>query len=252
MSSSPASGTVVRNAASTPPRTALIGGTSLLESPCFRHAGRQKVVTAYGEVELVVRGELIFLQRHGLESYTPPHRIDHRAHIAALHAAGVKRILAVGSVGSLRPEIAPGSVLFPDDFYAPHLAISFFEDARGHRTPGFDRPWREQLLTVWRQQGLPTPPVDGGVYWQTIGPRFETPAEVRAHQPMAHLVGMTLAAECILAGEMEIPYAALCMVDNYANGITDAPLTYAAFKEQVRANEERLVKNVDALLTALA
>ncbi|MBF0152486.1 MAG: MTAP family purine nucleoside phosphorylase [Magnetococcales bacterium] len=232
------------------PRTALIGGTSLLESQRFRNAQRCTITTSHGTVPLLFQGELIFLQRHGLDGYTPPHRIDHRAHMAALQAAGAERIMAVGSVGSLRLDISPGAVVFPDDFYAPHLAITLFDDARGHRTPGFDRPWRERLVTIWRQQGLPAA-IDGGVYWQTIGPRFETPAEIRAHQPFAHLVGMTLAAECILASEMEIPYAALCMVDNFANGITDHPLTYEAFKEQVRANEKHLLAGVDALLIGL-
>ncbi|MBF0177211.1 MAG: MTAP family purine nucleoside phosphorylase [Magnetococcales bacterium] len=232
------------------PRIALIGGTSLLESREFHRGKHLTQATAYGEVHLLLQGELVFLQRHGLDGYTPPHRIDHRAHVAALHAAGVTRILAVGSVGSLRRDIPPGSIVFPHDFYAPHLSITFFDDSRGHRTPGFDRPWRDHMLAIWRQCGLPEP-VDGGVYWQTIGPRFETPAEIRAHQSIADLVGMTLAAECILAGELSIPYAALCMVDNHANGITDHPLTFEAFKEQVRVNKEKLLTCVDTLLTGL-
>ncbi|MBF0136090.1 MAG: MTAP family purine nucleoside phosphorylase [Magnetococcales bacterium] len=232
------------------PRTALIGGTSLLESRRFRNAERRAVATPYGEVYLLFQAGLIFLQRHGLDAYTPPHRIDHRANMAALQAAGAEQILAVGSVGSLRRDIPPGAVVFPDDFYAPHLAITFHDDFRGHRTPGFAGPWRERLLALWRQQGLPAP-VDGGTYWQTLGPRFETPAEIRAHQSLVHIVGMTLAAECILAGELDIPYAALCMVDNYANGLTDHPLTYADFKAQVQTNEQNLVQGVDGLLSAL-
>ena len=60
---------------------------------------------------------------------------------------------------------------------------------------------------------------DGGVYWQTIGPRFETPAEIRLIAAHADLVGMTIASECIVAGELGLAYAAVCVVDNLANGI---------------------------------
>lgn len=232
------------------PRTALIGGTSLLESPLFAGAARRTEKTPHGPVVLMEHGELLFLQRHGVESYTPPHLINHRANLKALQQAGAERILAVGSVGSLRLDIPPGAMVVPDDFYAPHLGLSYFEDVRGHRAPAFDASLRQRILSVWQRSSLP-PPVAGGVYWQTIGPRFETPAEIRAHQPIAHVVGMTVAAECILACELEIPYAALCMVDNYANGLVAEPLSYEAFRQQVRANEARLLLTVETLLQGM-
>ena len=62
---------------------------------------------------------------------------------------------------------------------------------------------------------------DGGVYWQTIGPRFETPAEIRMIAPHADLVGMTIASECVIAGELGLEYAAICVVDNLANGLAE-------------------------------
>ncbi|MBF0294325.1 MAG: MTAP family purine nucleoside phosphorylase [Magnetococcales bacterium] len=231
--------------------TALIGGTSLLESMRFRDAAPRRIQTPHGSVTLLERNGLLFLQRHSLGSYTPPHLINHKANLHALCQAGVKQILAIGSVGSLRLEIPPGTFLLPDDFFAPHLNPSFFEDARGHRTPGFHQAWRARILDAWRKTDLP-PPHDGGVYWQTLGPRFETPAEIRFHQPHVHVVGMTVASECILAGELEIPYAAICVVDNLANGLTPEPLTFAAFKQQVRANEQQLLLVLETLLLTLS
>lgn len=219
---------------------ALIGGTGLLHSEWGARAVRREVVTPYGEVTLLDAGGWYYLQRHGLDGYTPPHRINRLAQLAALQQLGVERILAVGSVGSLRLELPPGSLVVPDDFYAPQMVTSFFDDQRGHRTPGFDPQWRREVITRWQSLALP-PLVDGGVYWQTVGPRFETPAEVRFHAPFCQVVGMTVATECALAGELSIPYAALCMVDNYANGIQPDLLTLEGFYQQVAVHREGLV-----------
>ena len=97
-----------------------------------------------------------------------------------------------------------------------------------------------------------TPIVDGGVYTQTRGPRFETPAEVRALAQVGDLVGMTVAAECILTREVGLAYAAVCVVDNLANGLGDAPLTIEEFQAGVAANRTALLADLDAVLPALA
>ncbi|MBF0184860.1 MAG: MTAP family purine nucleoside phosphorylase [Magnetococcales bacterium] len=229
---------------------ALLGGTSLLEAAPLQRAVRREVETTYGVVSLLQQGDLYFLQRHGLDGYTPPHRINHLAHLLALQQVGVRRILAVGSVGSLRLPIAPGMLLLPDDFYAPQVNPSYFADQRGHVPPGFHRGWRNEVLQAWQKSGLPLPH-DGGVYWQTTGPRFETAAEIRFMAPHVHVVGMTIAAEAILAGELALPYAAVCMVDNYANGLVAVELSYQSFKAQVAANKQTLLITLQKLLEEL-
>ena len=81
------------------------------------------------------------------------------------------------------------------------------------------------MIEAWRASGQA--PRDGGVYWQTRGPRFETPAEIRLIAAHADVVGMTIASECIVAGELGLDYAALCVVDNLANGIGAGELDVA-------------------------
>jgi purine nucleoside phosphorylase len=107
------------------------------------------------------------------------------------------------------------------------------------------------VVTTWRWPTA-TAVVDGGTYVQSTGPRFETPAEVRMLAAFADLVGMTLAAECILAGELGVRYAGLCTVDNLANGLGAAPLTEAEFRAGVAANQQRLRGDLEAFLPALA
>ena len=93
---------------------------------------------------------------------------------------------------------------------------------------------------------------DGGVYWQTIGPRFETPAEIRLLAAHADVVGMTVASECVLARELGLAYAAVCVVDNLANGVGDHPLTIEEFERGKAANRDRLLGALGAVVPELA
>jgi len=193
------------------------------------------------------------LQRHAAEdpaTYVPPHLIDHAANLRSLLAAGCDRVLAVCSVGSLKEEIAVGSLVCPDDFVALQLGITTFDDARGHMPPGFDGEWRGRVLAASRSAGAPFE--DGGVYWQTTGPRFETPAEIRLLAAHADLVGMTMASECVVAGELGLSYAAVCVVDNLANGVGEVALDVEELEADRARNTGRLAAALEALLEELA
>jgi 5'-methylthioadenosine phosphorylase len=138
-----------------------------------------------------------------------------------------------------------------DDVYAPAATTPFYDDERSHVVPACDGEWRATVLAAW-QATTSTPIVDGGVYAQTRGPRFETPAEVRALTRVADLVGMTVASEMLLCSEAGLPYAAIAVVDNLANGLGETPLSIEEFAAGVAANRDRLVADLDALLPALA
>ncbi len=230
-------------------RLALVGGHSILDSEFAAGARRVDVDVADSTVAVLDAGDHVVLQRHGLDRYTAAHAVDHRANLRALAQLGCDRIVALSSVGGLRPELGVGTFLAPDDFIALHLGLSFFDDDPGHRVPGFDAAWRERVVQVWSQH------VDlrsRGVYWQTIGPRFETPAEIRLLAVHADVVGMTVASECVLAGELGIAYAAVCVVDNLANGVGSAPLTVDEFEAGKAANRSRLLAALDVVLPELA
>ena len=184
------------------------------------------------------------VQRHGngQGSYVLPHQIDHAANLRPLVEQGCDRVLAIGSVGSLRAELEVGSLLCPDDFIALHLDASIYDDERAHSAPGFDVRWRAEVIEAWAAGG--EAPRDGGVYWQTIGPRFETPAEIRLMTPHADLVGMTIASECVIAGELGLEYAAICVVDNLANGLAEGELSVEEMEADRLINElARLAAN---------
>jgi 5'-methylthioadenosine phosphorylase len=228
-------------------RLAVIGGTGVRDSALARDAQP----FAVDGVALVDAGAFVFLQRHGTATYIRAHEIDHAANVRALAAAGCDRVLGLSSTGALRIDWPVGTVVCPDDFYAPQVNPSLYDDGRSNTIPGFDPGWRTAVLDAWRANAA-TPIVDGGVYTQSRGPRFETPAEVRALARIGDLVGMTIAAECILAKEAGLAYAAVCVIDNLANGLDAAPLTMLQFEAAVAANEAALLADLARVLPVLA
>jgi 5'-methylthioadenosine phosphorylase len=233
-------------------RLAVIYGYSLPEG-AHPVEGERVQIDAGGSrpIEAIDAGKIVALPRHGFDRSVPAHLVDHRANVRALCELGCGRVLALGSVGSLRTDLEVGSFVCPDDFYAPETAPSFYDDPRGHSVPGFDLDWRAAVLGAWRERSE-TELIDGGVYAHTLGPRFETPAEVRALARIADVVGMTLAAETVLAKEAGLAYAAVCSVDNLANGISEAPLTVEEYRSGRDRTAAVLKDALEAALPALA
>ena len=194
-------------------------------------------------------GDAALIPRHG-DPYVQPHRIDHAANMRKLLDAGCDRVLALGSVGGLHRELDVGTFVCPDDFIALHAGRSAFDDRRSHLVPGFDAEWRGRVLGAWSGSDA-IPLCDGGVYWESIGPRFETRAEIRLIARHADVIGMTIASECVIAGELGLPYAAVCIVDNLASGVAERELTVEEFQAGRARNRERLGEAVGAIVPAL-
>ncbi|HLC66326.1 MAG TPA: MTAP family purine nucleoside phosphorylase [Candidatus Nanoarchaeia archaeon] len=222
----------------------IIGGTGLFHAKAFSEAKWEVVKTEYGEVRILDRSPVILLQRHGSPPL-PPHAINHRANIAALEEEGVTRIVAFNSVGSMKPALKPGTFVLPDDFISP-WDIPTFYDQECHFTfcPQIDPQLQVLLGAVLKKLGIPH--VGKGTYLQTRGPRFETKAEIRMFSKFADIIGMTLGSEATLAAEAEIPLAAVCAVDNYANGIRG---TVREAELEMRRSEN--VLHIDRILGAL-
>jgi len=192
--------------------------------------GKVGLILGSGAAGMDVPG-VVAINRHGDQEYVLPHLIDHGANLRRLADAGCDRVLGVASVGSLRPELVPGTLVCPDDFIALDTGpLTTLSGREAHRVPGFDTGWRARVIGALREHAEVR---DGGVYWQVAGPRLETRAEVRFAAAHAEVVGMTVASECVIAGELGLAYAAICMVDNYANGVAATELTL----EEVEAGQ---------------
>jgi purine nucleoside phosphorylase len=228
----------------------VVGGGGFETLAPWAEATRRDVGSERGPVGLLEGDGYLVLMRHGIDSYTPAQRLDHARNLAALIEAGCDRMLAICSVGSLHPDLGLGSFLCPDDFIALTKVDAAFDDERGHVIPAIDPVWRRLVLEAWKAAADPQVR-EQGVYWQSLGPRFETPAEVRLIARHADVVGMTMASECVAACQLGIPYAAVCIVDNLANGIDGQLLSQADYEAGHEANRERLAGAIEAALPAL-
>jgi 5'-methylthioadenosine phosphorylase len=220
----------------------IIGGTSLLFST-LPSLEKKQVDTPFGNGELLI-GDVALLMRH--QQDLPPHRINFRANMAALAIAGVDRIIAFGSSGSLNRDIAPGTLVIPTDYLSTADIPSIHDHSIAHVMPELSPELSQELHRLIPEARL------GGTYVQTRGPRFETVAEIAALLRSADIVGMTLASEATLACELGIPFAAICTVDNYANGLADGILTWDEVLEISRQYRKRTGKILNTIIRQMA
>lgn len=213
-----------------------------------------RVLPEFGGVPIAIveDGEHVMLYRHGLDEYVPPHRIDHAVHVKALAELGCDRLLAISSVGALRTDLPVGTIVVPHDFIALDQPPVVAVELQGqHVVPGFTPDWRARVLGEWSAAATGRV-VDGGVYWQANGPRFETPAEVRMIAAHADVVGMTVASECVAANQLGVAYAAVCVVDNLANGLDTERLTREEYERGQVANQPALLGVLTRVISALS
>ncbi len=158
-------------------------------------------------------------------------------------------MVAICSVGGLKPSHGVGTLLVCSDFWCPWDLRRVYEDARAHVMPALSEPLRRAMLDIVRGAG--EHPLPSGVYANARGPRFETRSEIRLMADYCDVVGMTAAHEAAACCEVGVPYAMLAMVDNFANGVGSETLTVDAFHAAQAANLVRLERCVEALLAAL-
>jgi 5'-methylthioadenosine phosphorylase len=227
-------------------KTGIIAGTAFGRIGLSGQATPVEVPTRFGKVTLLEFEDIVFLPRHGIDDSTPPHRINHRAHLSAFKDLGVPRIIGVNSVGSLKREIPPKTILVPHDYINLWGIQTLFNDEIRHITPGLDEDLRRLILKVAKKRKIEI--ASRGVYIQTTGPRLETRAEIQLLRQFGDVVGMTMANEATLSRELFIPYVSICSVDNYCHGISDTPLSAEEILRNARTNMEKVKSLVLAIV----
>lgn len=227
-------------------RLGIISGTIALQEKGVLPDPEEKwIETEFGHALVQVTSKIVFLPRHGGDPkrHILPHLINHPANMMALKSLGVREVIGINSTGSLRLKHKPGTLVIPDDFIMFNPGPTVFSSKPVHITPTLSKEVRERWLDAAR--GCAIDVVDGGVYWQTTGPRFETKAEIMVMSQAADLVGMTMASEAIVAQELDMAYGSLCSVDNYAHGLEDKELTMDKILWHARRNAESIVRIVN-------
>lgn len=200
--------------------------------------------------------ELVFLARHGYGHTIPPHEVNYRANLWALKDAGVHEVISVASVGGIRRDLDPGRLLVPDQIidYTSARSSTFFEGTEApvvhvDFTLPYSEATRARILAAARACGEEV--FDGGVYAATQGPRLETAAEInRLERDGADVVGMTGMPEAALARELELDYATIAVVANYAAGRGDSSKSISL--EHIGAVLEDAMGRVRGIIESLA
>lgn len=211
----------------------------------IKNAPEREVNTEYGVVTVKEFSPWVVICRsfYGGRFYLP-HEYRSAAHIAALKSLGLNEVVGVHSSGSLRPSLAPGMLVIPDDwidFTAPCLTT--LSGQRRHLTPSFSHQVRQKLAdAAWKAEVRFE---NGGIYWQSRGPRLETKAEIKVMSNFADLVGMGMSDEANLAQEMGLEYGAICSVDNYAHGLGFTNLSDEMIHEQLLKSSPAICKVID-------
>lgn len=215
----------------------VIGGSGLSQLPGLNIVEKIQLDTPFGEPSApIIKGELngqtlMFLPRHGEHHTIPPHLINYRANLWALHHLGVREILAVAAVGGISDVMVPGVLALPKqiiDYTWGRESSLFSEDFSADKHIDFTYPYdadlRQQILDAAADISLNV--IDDGCYAVTQGPRLETAAEVRRlANDGADMVGMTAMPEAALARELGIAYAGIAVVANHAAGLTEKALS---------------------------
>lgn len=243
------------------PVLAVIGGTGLYQLAGLEDVQAHEPTTPYGTPSAPVRvgtlagRRVAFLARHGESHSVPPHRINYRANLAALKALGATRVLALNTVGGITERFGPRVVACPDQLIDYTWGrISTLCEEEGGEVLHVDfgdpyTPWlRARLLEAAAAAGVAM--VDGGCYGATQGPRLETRAEIaRMRRDGCDLVGMTGMPEAGLARELELDYACIAIVANWAAGCAgDTPITFQEVLDNVKAASGALPPLLHALL----
>ena len=207
------------------PHLAVIGGSGLYSIPDLKDTHEHDLTTPFGKPSApVVVGTLegkrvAFLARHGIGHHISPPEVNYRANIYALKSLGVKAVVSISAVGSLREDYAPVHIVIPDQLFdfARSRKSSFFENGLvvhiGVADP-FCTQLSESLLQAVQQTGAT---VHNGGHLITIeGPRFSTRSESNVYRVWGmSIIGMTTSPEAYLAREAEMCYAVMAHVTDY-------------------------------------
>jgi len=162
---------------------------------------------------------------------------------------GVDRIIATNAVGSLERSVKPGDFLIPHDFidFTKLRNGTFYDERTVH--VDVTEPYCNELRSVISSSGEV---LEEGVYVCTEGPRFETPAEIQMFRMLGGtVVGMTGIPEAVLARELEMCYASICTVSNYAASISPTNLTIDEVFEIMDSKKHDLVKLMDTTISKM-
>ena len=208
-------------------RIGVIGGSGLYQMTGLTDVEEIRLATPFGDpsdaffIGTLAGVRVAFLPRHGRGHRLLPTEIPFRANIYAMKTCGVERIISASAVGSLREELKPMDIVFPDQFFdrTRHRVSTFFGEGIAAHVTFADPVCRDLVDTLEQAARARLTGLDihrGGTYVCMEGPAFSTRAESEVYRSWGmSVIGMTNLQEAKLAREAEICYAAMALVTDF-------------------------------------
>ncbi len=228
----------------------VVGGSGIYDIPGLEIKDSVRVGTPFGEPSDLYRvgrwagSDVVFLPRHGSTHHIQPHKVNYRANIWGFRELGAGKIISICSAGGISPGMKPGSIAVPDqiiDMTDGRKATFYDEDEVVH--VDFSEPFCPDMRTLVfdAAEDAGVAVIKSGTYVCTNGPRLETGAEIRTFAGWgADMVGMTLMPEAVLARELEICFACIVVITNFAAGIAEKKLSTKDVLACMQASAESL------------
>jgi 5'-methylthioinosine phosphorylase len=233
-------------------KIAIIGGTGLATLTSIKVLNEKFYETQYGQTDApLVTGilsdiEVIFLARHGIPHVIPPHKVNYRANLRALKDSGISDIISVNAVGGITNSMQPGTIVIPDQVidYTYCRKHTYYDDGLDQVIHiDFTHPYSKTIrnILIKSAKAISTNLKISATYGATQGPRLETAAEIKKlEQDGCDLVGMTGMPEASLARELDMNYASICLVVNWAAGKTNSIITMEAIQSHIKSGMKEI------------
>jgi len=238
----------------------VFGGSGFYE--LIQGAQEISVDTPFGEPSAPLTvGEIggrkvAFMPRHGTKHTLPPHKINYRANLWAMKAAGVSRVIGPCAAGSLQPDVPPGTFVVCDQLVdrTRHRVDTFYDGPKTTHI-AFADPYcpemRAAAIEACERVGIPHKPE--GTVVVIEGPRFSTRAESKWFSGHGwEVINMTQYPEAILARELEICYVNISLITDYDVGLAGEPEVKPVTQEEVlrvfKENNEKLRELLRAMI----
>ena len=216
-------------------RVGILTGSGTYSLPGFETAQTVPVSTPYGDVEVTegrwAKADVCHVTRHGADHARLSNNVNHRANVWALRERGVGCVVGLTACGAVDPDLELGSLVVFDDLHfvsnrLPEGQLCTFFDQVGDPQRAHwvlhGGPYSEQLIDLLTIAALDAGLAfqGGGTYGHVDGPRFNTPSEIaQLSEAGVCAVSQTGGPETVLCGELELPFALVGFVTDYANEV---------------------------------
>ena len=213
------------------------------------HAGRAVLGSIGGVAVAVLQGRVHLYEGGDADAI--------RAPVRALRSAGASILILTNAAGSLRPAVGPGSLMAITDHVnlsGMNLLMGPNDPSLGPRFPSLRDAYDPVLVDLLHESAREVEvSLSEGVYLAVSGPSFETPAEIRAFRTLgADAVGMSTVHETIIARHCGLRVAAVSVITNLAEGMTEEPLSHGQTLRAAEAGAADLTSLLLAFIPRLS